>query len=96
MFCDKVCPCLVSTSSCLSCDNRQSSLLEKLPGSGFLTIEFLLENWSLGREGEFRDSLSLLLLKVVHIPKWPLLGNGMLPIHICMCNVLSVVAVAIN
>jgi len=43
--------------------------------------EFLLENLSLGREGEFRESLSMhllsfkcLQLKIVHTPKPLLLG----------------------
>lgn len=43
--------------------------------------EFLLENLSLGREGEFRESLSMhllsfkcLQLKTVHTPKPHLLG----------------------
>ena len=34
--------------------------LMKLPGRGFMTIEFLLEDLSLGRYGEFRESLPAL------------------------------------
>lgn len=37
------------TSSLLSCDKNQSSLVEKTLGKGFMTTEFLLEDLSLGR-----------------------------------------------
>lgn len=39
---------MVWTSSLLSCDKSQSSLLEETPGEGIYATEFLLEDWSLG------------------------------------------------
>lgn len=38
---DKVCLGVVLTSSLLSCDKSQSSLVDETPGKGFMTIEFL-------------------------------------------------------
>lgn len=40
---------VVLTSSFLSCDKCQSSLVEDVPGEGFMTIEFFLEELSLSR-----------------------------------------------
>lgn len=41
--------CVVLTSSLLSSDKSQSSLGDETPGEEFMTIEFLLEDLSLGR-----------------------------------------------
>lgn len=38
---DKVCLGVVLTSSLLSCDKSQSSLVDETPGKAFMTIEFL-------------------------------------------------------
>ena len=55
--CDKVCLGVVSISSLLPCDKSQSPLVDeggsRAEGSGerrgLMTVEFLLENLSLGR-----------------------------------------------
>lgn len=36
----------------------------KLPGRGIKTTEFLLENLSLGRKGEFREDFLLALIRI--------------------------------
>lgn len=47
---EKVCLGVVLTASLLSCDKSQSSLVDEIPGErGFMTIEILLEDWSLDR-----------------------------------------------
>lgn len=51
------CWCLVSSPV-----GSQSSAVDEAPGRGSVTIKFFLEDLSLGREGEFRESLSLYLL----------------------------------
>lgn len=57
IVCDKV--CLGVASILVSPVMRVNlSRLMKLQGRGFRTIEFVLGNLSLGREGEFRESLS--------------------------------------
>ena len=53
-----VCLGMVWTSSLLSCDKGQSSLGKKFQGKGLMTIEFLLEALSVGRQGTFRESPS--------------------------------------
>ena len=72
---------MVPTSGLFSWGNGQSSQLTTLLGRGFKTIEFPLENLSSGREGEFRDSLSLcsllfqwLQLKIINMTKRHILG----------------------
>ena len=51
IVCDKVCLTVVSTSSLLSCDKGQFSLVDEIPGAGRkeLPTEFFLELTSLGR-----------------------------------------------
>ena len=46
---DKVCLDVVSTSSLLSRDKSQFSLVDETPRRGFMTTMFLLEDLSLGR-----------------------------------------------
>lgn len=60
----------------------QSSLVDETPWEGFMTVEFFLEDLSLGRKGKFRESLSLhfllfncLQLKLINVPKWQILGG---------------------
>lgn len=77
-FCGKVCGCEVSFPV-----TRVNPLwLMKLPGRGFMAVEFLLEDLSSGRKGEFRDSPSLhllflkcLQLTIINIPKWYIWGG---------------------
>ena len=54
----------------------QSPLIDETPGRGLVTIEFLLEDLSLGRYEEFRENPSLhlvfltfLQLKRINVPK---------------------------
>ena len=61
----------------------QSSAVDEAPGRGSVTIEFLLEDLSLGREGEFRESLSLYLLffkclqlNIINAPKYHILTKS--------------------
>lgn len=72
---------MVPTSGLFSWDNSQSSQLTTLLGREFKTLEFPLENLSSGREGEFRESLSLCLLlfqwlqlKIINTTKRHILG----------------------
>ena len=69
------------TSSLLSCD-QSTSLVEKLLGKRFMTIELLLVDLPLGREGEFRESLLLhlfffkcLQIKIINMPKHHIWGG---------------------
>lgn len=65
-----------STSGPLLCNKPQSYLGKTLPWKGSVTTEFLSEGLSLGRWGEFRESLSLhwllfkcLQFKITNMPK---------------------------
>ena len=49
LACGKVCLGVVSTSSLLSHEKSQSSLVDKTPGKGIYEIESLLEDVHLGR-----------------------------------------------
>lgn len=77
MVYDKVCLGVRSTDFWfLSCDKSQFSLVEKLPGKGLMTTEFLLEDLYLGRQVKIREVLALhllfgkcLQLNVINIPK---------------------------
>lgn len=67
-LCDRVCLVwyrLPAFSPVMS----QSSLANEYPGGKIYTTEFLLEDLSLGREGEFRESLLLhwLFYKCLHL-----------------------------
>lgn len=61
-----------------------------------MTVEFLLENLSLGKHGEFRESLYLHLLfskylqfKIINMPKWCVLGwHMLLSFNIQICFIL--------
>ena len=77
IVCYKIFLDVVSTSSLLSCGKNPSTLLMKLIERGFMITEFLLEDLSLSRWGEFRKSFSLhllffkyLQLKIFNIWKW--------------------------
>ena len=86
IVCDKVCLGVVLSSSLLSCEKSPSSLIDEYPGEGiydkwdpFGGSDF----WQMNRE--FRDRLSLhllffrcLWLKIITIPKWPVLRRHVL------------------